>query len=290
MYTYEDSGRRRLHVGLVIKHHTMPIPVLPPELIAIIILCLQGDRQSLIACSRVARCWLDPSRTHLFRTLTIFVLEPDWLSHILDFLDDSRYVSPYVRVLNMWTVNNGYSAYEPICHHTITSFLTRLHDLQAIHMSNLHLFCNHDEPHGDTADFKLDSLIMHHCYTEQEPVLPLILQCFSAVRQLRVEQYTGSDFVSSLSSASQLHIQDLRISCLGTDDLIPALGRCPQEMSVSLGSNQHVTALGNFIDSVGSSLRQLAIVLEENPFVNGTSFVTSKAPSTVMKSCRQDYK
>ncbi|KAG6840376.1 hypothetical protein C0991_007113 [Blastosporella zonata] len=54
----------------------MPIPVLPQELVDHIVDHLQGDFAALKCCALVCRAWLSPSRSHIFRRISLQPPQP----------------------------------------------------------------------------------------------------------------------------------------------------------------------------------------------------------------------
>lgn len=73
----------------------------PQELTDMVIDHLWNDESSLLICSQVARCWLQSSRSHIFREISIRVEDskPEKLPDFIDLLHPSKQIGHHVRCL-----------------------------------------------------------------------------------------------------------------------------------------------------------------------------------------------
>ena len=248
----------------------MSIPTLPPDLIFSVIDHLHDDKHALLACSQVAQSWVNPSHHHLFKKLHIFLMDPEWLSKILTFLNQNPRIRGHVRFLKLWHYNHGYAAYQPICHHTLLNLLQLLPNLTSLILSGVHFTCEHEQEEDSVSIVSdLDALTIYDCVTDGSSILPYILRHFHNIRKLQVHSYKGPLIINSLPALDSLHAHEISLHAFGVDDLLGTIRHCPQILSVAFVSTAQLIELRKFILTVGRDLRQLSIRLDEKRFSQG---------------------
>ncbi|KAF7354059.1 hypothetical protein MVEN_01093100 [Mycena venus] len=229
----------------------MPSPILPPEVIDLIIDNLHDQPSTLRACSLVGRNWLDGSRHHLFNRIYLTARN---LGVFRDLLKSpSNTLSFHLRHLHA----TGFQAPDLIQLLPLLPALSHLHWLSIYR--NLIL---HDDAVLGAGTFPLiRSLTLSRTSFTSRPGLSDFLSRFPSLKKLALDPVSVSQRESpTLSALTNLNLDTLKMTNnLGLLRWLRWTGFALRAQSIELNFEEMEMEVSEFFDALGPQLERLTL-------------------------------